>query len=135
MRRVKGICRPALIGAGATGLLVMLAAAATPSALARTEGGLWEIARSGAPPVRQCVASPAALAQFEHRNATCTRVVIRDSGSSATIHYTCPGGGFGHSNLTVLTPRSMRIETQGISANAPFKYVLQARRVGNCAGH
>lgn len=124
-----------LIGAGATGLLAMLAAAATPSALRQAEGGLWEIARSGADPVRQCVASPATLAQFEHRNASCTRVVVRDSGSQATIHYTCPGGGFGHSNVTVLTRRLLRIETQGISASAPFKYVLQARRVGNCPGH
>ena len=115
--------------------MVMLAAAAAPSVLGQTEGGLWEVSRTGATPVRLCVANPAALAQFEHRSATCTRKVIREAGTAATIHYTCTGGGFGHSNLTVLTPRSLRIETQGISSNAPFKYVLQARRVGNCPAH
>ena len=117
------------------GLVTALAAAASPSALAGTSGGLWEISRSGAPPVRLCVADPAALAQFEHREARCTRDVVRGSDSAATIHYTCNGGDFGHSTLTVITPRSLRVETQGISGNAPFKYVLQARRVGNWPGH
>jgi hypothetical protein len=123
------------IGAGATCLLLALAAAAGPSALSQAEGGLWEVARSGVAPVRQCVAKPATLAQFEHRNSTCTPTLVRDAGTTATIHYTCTGGGFGHSNVTVLTRRSLRIETQGISNGAPFKYVFQARRVGNCPGH
>ena len=50
----------------------------------------------------------------------------------AEIHYTCQSGAFGQSNVELLTPRSLRIETQGISDNAPFHYVLQARRLGNC---
>ena len=62
----------------------------------------------------------------------CTRVVIRDQRTSAEVHYTCAGGGFGQTTIGMLTPRSLRIETQGISDNAPFHYVLQARRVGNC---
>jgi hypothetical protein len=33
----------------------------------------------------------------------------------------------------LITPRSIRIETQGISGDLPFNYVLQARRVGDCA--
>jgi len=32
----------------------------------------------------------------------------------------------------LITPRSIRIETQGISDNLPFNYVIQARRVGDC---
>jgi hypothetical protein len=34
--------------------------------------------------------------------------------------------------MTVITPRSIRIETQGISGDLPFNYVLQARRIGEC---
>lgn len=105
-----------------------------PAALAPTKGGLWEI--SGAPgsrPVRLCVADPAVLAQFEHRGAPCTRVIIRDGRDTVEIHYTCAAGrGFGRSAITVLTPRSLRIDTQGISRNVPFHYLLQARRVGDC---
>ena len=114
---------------------VALAAAASPQALSQAQGGLWEIDRSGSPPVKLCLANPAALAQFEHRGATCSRTVLRDSGTAATIHYTCAGGNFGQSDLTLVTPRSLRVTTQGISANAPFKYTFQARRVGDCAAH
>ena len=63
------------------------------------------------------------------------QVVISDSPTSTVIDYTCANGGFGRSKLTLLTPRSLRIETQGISANYPFNYVIQARRVGNCTAH
>jgi hypothetical protein len=125
----------ALVAAGTAGVLT-LAAAQVPAALRTTSPGLWEI--TGAPglrgPVRQCVADPVALAQFEHRGKRCSRSVITDGPSSTVIHYNCPGGEFGESKLTVITPRSLRIETQGISQGLPFNYVIQARRVGDCPG-
>jgi hypothetical protein len=117
--------------AAAAGLA--LTAAQRPAALAQVSGGLWEIdlLGPGARP-RICVADPLMLAQYEHRAEMCTRVVISDTPPSTLIHYTCPGQGFGRSKLTVITPRSIRIETQGISGGYPFNYVLQARRVGEC---
>ena len=121
-----------LIGGMTAALL--LTAAQRPAALAGTSAGLWEI--SGAPdakaPVRQCVSEVLSLAQFEHRQKACTRSVVGDGPSSTVIQYNCPGGDFGRSEVTVLTPRSLRIETQGISDKLPFSYVLQARRVGDC---
>ncbi len=127
---MKGLGRLSLLVAA----VAVLGAAQRPAALAVTSGGLWEIA--GAPearaPVRMCVADTAVLAQFEHRGKACTRLVISDTPTAAVIHYTCPGGGFGRSKLTLVTPRSLRIETQGISNDLPFYYVLQARRVGEC---
>ena len=59
--------------------------------------------------------------------------MIRDSGTEAEIHYTCADGGFGQSKMTLITPRSLTIDTQGISGNLPFHYMLHARRVGDCA--
>ena len=111
-----------------------IVAAAVPRALAPAAGGLWEVSKSanGHEPTRICVPSPEYLAQFEHRNGKCTRAVIRDSGSSAEINYTCPDGGFGRSAVTLLTPRSMTIDTQGISGGFPFHYKLYARRTGDC---
>lgn len=123
------------------GLALGLAAAATflagagqrPRALAPTSGGLWEISGiPGARPVRQCVADPAVLARIEHRTERCTQVVIENGPVSAVVHYTCPRGGFGRTKLTLITPRSLRIETQGISRDLPFNFVAQARRVGSC---
>ena len=122
----------ATVAAG--GAVVLLVAATRPTALAEASPGLWEI--SGLPnaraAVRQCVSDTTLLARVEHREASCTQVVIRDQPSSAEIHYTCANGGFGRTKMTVLTPRSLRIETQGISANSPFNYVIQARRIGSC---
>ncbi len=113
-----------------------LGAAQRPTALAKVSGGLWEVSSSaaGINAAKMCFADPAALARFEHRSAKCSLAVISDTPSEAVVDYQCPGGGFGRTRLTVLTPRSMRIETQGISGNAPFAYTLQVRRVGDCSG-
>lgn len=110
-------------------------AATVPRALAPAMGGLWEVSRNAAGhnPTRICVASPDLLAQFEHRQQRCNRSVVSDRGTEALISYDCPGGGFGQSKITLITPRTMRIETQGIAQNLPFNYQLHARRVGNCS--
>lgn len=125
------------IGAASAAMLLALTAADRPAVLSQTSGGLWEL--SGGPGSarrsRQCVRDTALLAQTEHRRANCTRVIVRDQPTSAEVHYTCPAGGFGRTTITMVTPRSFRIETQGISGGAPFHYVLQARRVGNCPAH
>jgi len=111
-----------------------IAAASVPRALAPALGGLWEVSRSasGHNPTRICVASPDLLAQFEHRQQRCQRTVVSDNGTETLISYNCPGGGFGQSKMTLITPRTLRIDTQGISDNLPFHYQLHARRVGDC---
>jgi hypothetical protein len=120
-------------GGGIASALALIAAA-QPSALAQTQPGVWEI--SGAPgakaPIRQCVGDVASLARFEHRSNQCTAKVLKDDGSSVAIDYSCGGAGFGHSEIDVITPRSLRISTQGISKGLPFNYVLQARRIDDC---
>lgn len=116
--------------------LPLLLAAQSPRALAPAAGGLWEVSEGadGHGARRICVAQPAILAQFEHRSGNCTRVVISDEGSSAVIHYTCTNGDFGRSKLTLITPRTIRAETQGISGGLPFNYTFHARRIGECPG-
>lgn len=103
--------------------------------LAQALPGLWEL--SGVPdsraPVRQCIADIAMLGQFEHRTRSCKRAIVSDGASDAVIQYACGPGDFGHSELHLITPRSLKISTQGISGQLPFNYVLQAHRVGACA--
>ena len=119
--------------AGAVAALA-LTAAQRPSALAQTSPGLWEI--SGVPgsktPLKQCVSDVSSLARFEHRGRSCSQRIINDDPGSAVIEYSCGGAGFGLSKVDVITPRSLRIDTQGVSGGLPFSYVLQARRVGDC---
>jgi hypothetical protein len=121
-----------------TGVAAALASAAPqrPSVFSQTLPGIWEI--SGAPgvkaPIRQCLSDIALLAQYEHRNHTCVRKLIADTPTSSTIEYSCGGAGFGRSDIEAITPRSLRIDTQGISGGLPFNYVLQVRRMGDCPG-
>ena len=95
---------------GLIGLLTLsagaLSSASVPRALAPALGGLGEGRRQ--------------------------RTVVSDRGSETLISYTCNGGGFGQSKVTLITPRSLRIETQGISEKLPFNYQLHARRIGGC---
>jgi hypothetical protein len=114
--------------------VALTAAAPRPQAAGGVVGGHWEIA--GLPgskgPMRHCVGDPLELAQVEHSGQRCSRNVLRANGTSTLVEYSCSAGDFGRSKLTLLTPRSVRIETQGISDRLPFNYVLQARRVGDC---
>jgi len=109
-----------------------LTAAARPALFTQTTGGLWEVSRSSGGRRNVCVPDPAMLSQYEHLRGKCARDVVRDQRTRAEVHYTCQGGAFGQSTVELITPRSLRIETQGISNSAPFHYVLQARRLGNC---
>lgn len=115
---------------------VLLAAAPGADSPREARPGLWDVSMSatGNNARRACLADPMILAQWEHRREACTRVVLSEHGSSALIHYTCAGGGFGQSVITLVTPRSIKVDTQGISGDGPFAYALYARRAGNCAG-
>lgn len=115
----------------ATGVLAL---AAAPRALAPASAGWWQISDSarGRPRHSLCLADPVLLAQWEHRAARCSRTILADEGNRAIISYTCADGGFGRSDMTLLTPRTIRVATQGISAGGPFNYVLHARRAGEC---
>jgi hypothetical protein len=113
-------------------LLLALTAAALPAALSQASAGLWEISRSDGGRRNVCIANPIMLTQYEHLRGKCTRELIRDQGRKAEYSYSCAGGGFGQSTIEQITPRSLRVETQGISQGAPFHYVLQARRIGDC---
>jgi hypothetical protein len=119
---------------GLAAAILTLTAAQQPSGIGQAQPGLWEI--TGAPgskaPIRQCVSDVASLAHFEHRARNCKAKFLKNSGNFTSIEYNCGSAGFGHSEIEILTPRSLRISTQGISGGLPFNYVLQARRVDDC---
>lgn len=109
----------------------LLISASLPRAMAGP--GEWEIGKTaGGAGERVCLPDPAMLMQWEHRGKQCTRVIVASSLDRAEVHYTCVGGGFGTSRVQVLTPRSIKIDTQGIADGLPFAYLVHARRVGNC---
>ena len=125
-----------LAGLTVAGIAAALAlmGAQRPALFGQTAPGLWEISGiAGAKvPARECVADMALLARYEHKSRPCTMKVTSDGLNSAVVDYSCGGAGFGHTKVDLITPRSLRIETQGFSENLPFSYVLQARRVSDC---
>jgi hypothetical protein len=132
-----GMRRFALLSAGLAGLALAATAAATmvPRALAGIAPGMWEVSRSaagvGARPV--CVPRVALLGQIAHGSQRCTRTILRDAPGELVMDLTCGASDFGRSRITVTTPRSLKIETQGIHHGEPFDMTIYARRVGNCA--
>lgn len=134
MIKVAEMTRPPILLA-ALGGMFLLTAAQQPAALSTTSAGEWELTgiQGSKAPVRQCVSDLMVLTQFEHRAHHCTSTVISDRGNSTIVQYTCGAAGFGRTQIDVLTPRSLRISTQGISDSLPFNYVMQARRIGDCA--
>jgi hypothetical protein len=131
--RVDRLRLAGLTVAGMAAALILMGAQ-RPALFGQTTPGLWEI--SGVPgakaSARECVMDTAALARYEHKSRTCAMKVTSDGLNSAVVDYSCGGAGFGHTKVDMITPRSLRIETQGVSENLPFSYVLQARRVGDC---
>jgi hypothetical protein len=121
----------------ACSLLAGGALAAVTGPLASLEPGLWSVSRSatGNRAVTLCVRDFVELSQWEHRGRSCSRSIISQTASETVVGYTCPGGEFGQARLTALTPRSLKIETQGIRAGEPFHYALFARKSGTCIDH
>jgi hypothetical protein len=106
------------------------------NALAKLQPGLWQLRILGGGagrPAPICIGDPAVLTQLQHRNAPCSRLVVAQDGQGATVHYTCPQGGYGQTSLRVETPRLVQIDTQGIADNVPFAFRAEARLVGGCS--
>ncbi len=101
----------------------------------RAMAGLWEVSAraDGHGAQRVCLSTLSTLLQWEHRALSCGQKILGSSPRGVTVDYNCGPAGFGHSRLTVITPRTLKVETQGISADYPFQYTLHARRVGGCA--
>ena len=112
-------------------VVLLLGGASLPRAMAGP--GEWEVGKSAsAQGTRVCLPDPAMLMQWEHRGKPCTRTILNSTIDRAEVQYQCASGGFGTSRVQVITPRSVKIITQGISDGLPFGYTVHARRVGDC---
>jgi hypothetical protein len=128
--------RPALAGAVFLSAIATSAApAAAPglAAIGAIEAGQWQLRETGNGKTRSlCVSDAQVLLQIHHSGAQCSRFVIENSASVATIHYTCPGQGHGRTTISVETPRLIRVDTQGVAQGAPFAVEMEGRRTGAC---
>jgi hypothetical protein len=124
---------------GALGLAGVAAAApvfafALPNleAFSKLERGRWQLRDAGGETRSICLGPPLAFIQLEHSGASCEQEVLANDKDGATVHYSCPGRGFGHTSIRVETPRLARIDTQGLVDGRPFSYRAEARKAGSC---
>ena len=104
-------------------------------ALDQLQPGKWSLtSRDPAfAPRAICLGDPRVLLQIRQPVADCSRVVITNDPTSATVNYSCRGTGSGRTTVRVETPRLVQVDTQGIAGGAPFDLTIEARRTGDCA--
>ena len=97
------------------------------------ERGAWQLRdRDGGATRSICLGDALQLVQLQHSGRTCSRYVIEDTPSSVTVHYSCPGAGYGHTTIRRETNRLVQVMTQGVSGGAPFSTSYEVRRTGAC---
>ncbi|MEM7688576.1 MAG: hypothetical protein AAF291_06115 [Pseudomonadota bacterium] len=96
--------------------------------------GEWTVKyRDGSADQKLCINSGKELIQLKHGPADCSRFVVEDSPTKVTVQYTCPGNGYGRTNIRRETASLVQIESQGIASGLPFEFAAEARRTGSCA--
>lgn len=103
-------------------------------ALQGVASGLWEVSTSatGHGGRRICLANIVDLAATGHPGERCRRTILSDRPGVLVLDLVCSGGDSGRSRISVTTPRSIKVEVQGIHAGLPFNQALYARRLGAC---
>ncbi|WP_435418964.1 hypothetical protein WAB17_05245 [Parerythrobacter aurantius] len=95
--------------------------------------GEWEIRyRTGEPTQRICLRTGRELIQLKHRQAGCNRFVVEDAQGEVTVQYTCPGDGYGRTNIRRESAVLVQLETQGIADGRPFSATGEGRRMRPC---
>lgn len=95
--------------------------------------GEWTVKfRDGSPDLKVCVRTGDELVQIKHRRPDCSRFVVEDNPSKVTVQYTCPGNGYGRTDIRRENASLVQIDSQGIVAGLPFQFAAEARRTGSC---
>ncbi len=121
---------------GMIALGITLPAAAQSDSLAMLSGlskGEWTIKhRDGSADRKICVRTGQELIQLRHSETGCSRFVVEDGANKVTVQYTCPGNGYGRTNIRKESGALVQIESQGIASGLPFQFAAEARRTGTC---
>lgn len=121
---------------GMVALGLALPVAAQSDGLSMLEGltkGEWTIKnRDGSVDRKICVRTGQELIQLRHEEPDCSRFVVEDEANKVAVQYTCPGNGYGRTNIRKETESLVQLESQGISSGLPFQFAAEARRTGIC---
>ncbi len=132
---VAGVRPMAAIAGILLGMVVAPVAAQGPE-LAMLDGlrsGSWELRIRGEEARKRiCVRSGRDFIQLRHKQPGCSRFVVNDGASEVTVHYSCPGNGYGQTTIRKESPQLVQISTQGVEGKSPFNFSAEARHVGGC---
>ncbi len=120
--------------AGVVAMAVPLSAQS--DSLAMLDGlskGEWTLSFRGDIPSRKiCLETGRELIQIQHEANGCNRYVVEDGNAEVTVQYTCPGEGYGRTNIRRESGSLVQIESQGFAGGLPFQISAEARRTGSC---
>ena len=119
------------------GLIVSSASLAAQSdALAMLRGltkGEWTIKyRDGSPDTKLCLRTGQEVIQIRHAQTDCSRFVIEDGPAEVAVQYTCPGDGYGRTDIRKENASLIQIQSQGIASGVPFQFTAEGRLTGSC---
>ncbi len=134
---------PRLLARAAGGSLFALIAFAGPTLAAQRpslamldllQPGQWEVRDRDLAGGRSriCIESGRRLIQIRHMRETCRSFTVQDTADAVTVHYTCPGNGYGQTSVRFESAQLVQLETQGIAQGLPFNFRAEVRRVGAC---
>lgn len=107
--------------------------AAPSTALTRVSPGVWQLQEVDGPGRRRiCATDTSRLLRLRESGTGCSRYVQDSDSRSMTASYTCRGGSWGRSVLTVHDAASIKLETQGIADGAPFAVNYDGKLIGSC---
>tara|TARA_R100001129_G_scaffold125643_1_gene88026 strand:- start:568 stop:975 length:408 start_codon:yes stop_codon:yes gene_type:complete len=134
MRHLKIGAAAALgLTAGAIFAAPLAASTATTALFGQLRFGEWEFRERGEDRSRRvCLRTERDLVQLRHRGQNCTRILIEEKGSSATVQYSCNGAGYGRTQIRRESADLVQLRSDGIDRGSPFSVEAEGRRVGNC---
>ena len=134
--RIRSVWAPVLgiLSAAAVHFAPAQAQRASLAMLDHFESGNWQLRmRGGSGDVETiCLDSGRKLIQLKHPTDSCSSVIVDDTQTEVTVHYTCPGRGYGQTHIRRESSRLAQIDSQGIADSLPFNFEAEARRVGEC---
>jgi hypothetical protein len=95
--------------------------------------GTWTLRiRDDGSEQRICVRDGRELIQVRHKQAGCSRFVVRDDANEVVVQYTCRGNGYGRTSIRREGNGLVQVQSQGIVDGAPFAISGEARHSGAC---
>ncbi len=95
--------------------------------------GMWEIRDRDTQAKRSiCVRSGREFIRLRHPGSKCNRTFVEGGAKEVTVQYSCPGKGYGRTNIRRESATLVQIEGQGISGTKNYRFDAEARRIGTC---